>query len=285
MSLLSQIAAYGSVITMMSTFMQTPEAPTLPPPTVLSIQTSDDYQIENFQLNTQSVGSHRVGDIQDGVNHPIVNGIDIASHQHNASANMNIPKVIQSGEIQFSFIKATEGTHYVNPNFREDTIEFINNKVPIGFYHYARPSKSVDDAKEQAQYFVNVTGINQGVKTFPPVLDIEEDSGLNSTDLIKWTEGFVNEVKRLTGRDVMIYTYPSFWKNNMANTTKFNNLPLWIADYNKKSSPTIPLPGGWKDWTFWQYTDNEKITGIGNGVDGNIYNGDYNSLRSLYSQV
>lgn len=286
MSLLSEIAAYASVVAAVGSIGTAPVAPTLPPPTVMTIQSDDNYQVENRGVDALSVGSHMVNNIGDirgnNANKTIINGIDVSAHQHKGTSSMDTQKVIDSGEIKFAFIKATEGTHYINPHFRDDTVTFINNNTPVGFYHYARPTNSTDDAKEQARYFVKVTGIDQGVKSFPPVLDIEEDEGLNSTEIINWVDAFVNEVKDLTGKDTMIYTYPNFWRDKMNNTTKFNHLPLWIADYNKQAQPLTPLPGGWSKWTFWQYTSEEKITGIDDNVDGNVFNGNHDELLSLY---
>ena len=204
-------------------------------------------------------------------------GIDISSHQHKHSFDLNTIYENQD----FSFVKATEGTSYINPHFREDVINTINNKKPVGFYHYARPTSDIEDAKEQARLFVKVTGMDQGVKGFDPVLDIEEDEGLAPTDIINWVESYVDEIKKLTDRDTIIYTYPGFWRQNMNNTTKFSNLPLWIADYNGKATPSS-LPGGWKDWLFWQYTSEEVVDGSEKPVDANIFNGNAEELEKLY---
>ena len=45
--------------------------------------------------------------------------------------------------------------------------------------------------------------------------------------------------------------------------------PLWVSGYT--SSP--PMPGGWTDWTFWQYTDKASIPGISGGVDCSYFHG------------
>lgn len=208
-------------------------------------------------------------------------GIDISSHQH-GSLNINLPSVIDGGQ-NFVFIKATEGTHYVNPYFRSDVIKAMDKNIPVGFYHYARPSDSTEDAREQARAFIAKTGIDQGVKSLPPVLDIEQsDDVTNSKDLINWTQAFVDEVKDVTGQDVMIYTYPSFWKNEMANTTQFNHLPLWIAHYNESTRPGTPLIGGWEDWTFWQYSDKGIVDGHSAKLDVNLFNGSQKELAEMY---
>jgi lysozyme len=33
------------------------------------------------------------------------------------------------------------------------------------------------------------------------------------------------------------------------------------------------MPGGWSDWTFWQYTDKAQISGISGGVDCSYFHG------------
>ena len=178
-------------------------------------------------------------------------GVDIASHQHTGPGDktIDIPKAVDGG-ISYAFVKATEGTNYMNPHFRDDVIKFIEKDTPVGFYHYAKPTDSTEEAKAQAKLFVAVTGIDKGVKTIAPVLDIEENKeNLTSSQLVEWTHAFVNEVKDLTGMDVMIYTYPNFWLDEMGNTTEFSHLPLWLASYNNKSHPGN-IPGGWDTWTL-----------------------------------
>lgn len=211
-------------------------------------------------------------------------GVDISSHQHTGSGNRNIdiPKAVDGG-ISYAFVKATEGTNYMNPHFRDDVIRFIEKDTPVGFYHYAKPTDSTEEAKAQARLFVAVTGMDKGVKTIAPVLDIEENKeNLTPSQLVEWTHAFVNEVKNLTGMDVMIYTYPNFWLDEMGNTTEFSHLPLWIASYNNKTHPG-DIPGGWETWTFWQYTSEGKVDGYGGKIDLNVFNGTPEELKSIYT--
>lgn len=209
-------------------------------------------------------------------------GIDISGHQHNSSGTIDINTAVDHSNVEFAFIKATESTNYINPHFRSDTMTAINKGIPIGFYHYAKPTNSISDAKEQARFFVDVTGISQGVKTLPPVLDLEENKeNLSSQQLIEWTQAYVNEIKRLTGKNVMMYTYPSFWRDEMNNTTRFSDLPLWIAHYHNGTKPDVP--GGWTNWTFWQYTSSGRVNGYNQNIDMNYFNGSSEALKSIYS--
>lgn len=210
-----------------------------------------------------------------------LNGIDISGHQHNPGASINIDELMNSEAINYAFVKATEGTGYVNPHFRDDYVDFIENDAVLGSYHYAKPSESTEDARKQARIYLSVTGINDGVKSMDPVLDIEEDEGVGTEDLINWVDAFVDEIQKESGRDTIIYTYPSFWKDKMGNTDKFNDLDLWIAEYNGKNSPS-ELPGGWDDYLFWQYSSEGSVDGYSKNIDLNIFHGTQEELDSLY---
>ncbi|MGH7964892.1 MAG: glycoside hydrolase family 25 protein, partial [Candidatus Binatia bacterium] len=124
---------------------------------------------------------------------------------------------------------------------------------------------------QAAFYSAIVLGIN-GPGDLPPVLDLEDAKGLPAGQVIDWTHRYLNTVQALTGRQPIIYTYPNFWRTQMANTTEFNHYPLWIADYNGQNAPG-PLPGGWSNWTFWQYTSTGRIPGITGNTDINVYSG------------
>lgn len=232
------------------------------------IQASSDFLLGNH-------ARHRVDSTT-------LTGVDISSHQHTEPKNVDAHKVATEGNKKFAFIKATEGINYVNPFFRQDTIDFIDTNTPVGFYHYAQPTADTEDARRQARLYVSVTGISQGVKSLPPVLDIEENKdNLTPDQLQEWVAAYVDEIKILTGKNTMIYTYPVFWKEKMGNTTRFSDLPLWIASYNNLDHPG-QLPGGWSNWTFWQYTSKGNVEGLDGDIDINYYNGDEASLRSLY---
>ena len=93
---------------------------------------------------------------------------------------------------------------------------------------------------------------------------------------------FLTTLDKLTGRQTIIYVSPGFWRYQMGNTTEFSERPLWIADYNGKQSPTLPLPGGWKTWTFWQYSSQTRIDGIqAQNVDTNKFGGTMQQLRAF----
>ncbi|MDI9901909.1 glycoside hydrolase family 25 protein [Rhodococcus sp. IEGM 1409] len=195
-------------------------------------------------------------------------GPDVSSWQHVDGTGIDWFQVKASGH-EFAMVKATESLNYVNPYFIQDCLVMRAAGVSRGAYHYADVRQSPE--AQAAFYSAIVLGIN-GPGDLPPVLDLEDAKGLPAGQVIDWTHRYLNTVQALTGRQPIIYTYPNFWRTQMANTTEFNHYPLWIADYNGQNAPG-PLPGGWSNWTFWQYTSTGRIPGITGNTDINVYSG------------
>lgn len=209
-----------------------------------------------------------------------LSGPDIASYQHPNGAPIDWTAVRQSGQ-SWAFVKATEGTGYTNPYFAADWHDSAAAGLYHGAYHYARPSATAGSATAQAQYFANTVGPQQVPGTLPPILDLEETGGLAPVDLIAWTHEFLNALQADTGRLPMLYTYPSFWQNQMAGSSEFTNYPLWVASYGSATGPTL----GWPNYTFWQYTSSGTVGGIQTqgATDLSVFNGTALDLAALAS--
>ncbi|KQX66472.1 glycoside hydrolase family 25 protein [Angustibacter sp. Root456] len=146
-----------------------------------------------------------------------------------------------------------------------------------GAYHYAIPSTVAGSAARDARTFVSVTGRMQNAGDLPPVLDLETSGGLNPTQLASWTRTWLTTVRALTGRQPMIYTYPSFWRSAMADSQAFHAYPLWIANW----TPTPSVPGGWPTWTIHQYSATGRVAGISGDVDLDVFNGTAAQLHAF----
>src|SRR5207302_1156956 len=96
-------------------------------------------------------------------------------------------------------------------------------------------------------------------KPLPPALDLEDDGGLCRNALITWAQNFLLDVRNLTGRTPMIYTYPWFWQVALGDAPALNRYPLWMAAYHGST----PDAGA----TLWQYTAGAKVSGIHGPVD------------------
>ncbi|MEV4209049.1 glycoside hydrolase family 25 protein [Nocardia salmonicida] len=193
-------------------------------------------------------------------------GPDVSSWQHVDGRMIDWHAVRAAGH-QFAMVKATEGLHYINPYFVQDSILMRTAGVARGTYHFARPE--LPPEPQAAMYAATVLGQN-GPLDLPPVLDLETSGGLAPAALIDWTHRYLDTVQTLTGRTPIIYTYPNFWKTAMADTSAFTRYPLWIADYGGDDQPEVP--GNWPTWTFWQTTDRGVVPGIHGGTDVNRFN-------------
>jgi len=188
-----------------------------------------------------------------------IDGPDVSSYQHPNGASINWTKVAAAGH-EFAIVKATEGTSYVNKYFTADYAGIRNAGMVRGSYHFAHPAYPVGKtALAQAQFYVAHLGATNTTKTLPPALDLEVDGGLPRTALITWAQNFLLDVRNLTGRTPMIYTYPWFWQVALGDAPALNRYPLWMAAYHGST----PDAGA----TLWQYTAGAKVSGIKGLVD------------------
>src|SRR3954452_6869774 len=211
------------------------------------------------------------------VAHAALSGADISHYQHPNGAGINWAAVKSSGHA-FVFHKVTAGTTSTDPTSSGDWRAAKAAGLIVGGYHYARPSATPGSASAQAHHFVRVLGTTRHPGELPPVLDIETTGGLRPAQLIAWTSSFLRTVRALTGRNAIVYSYPSFWRTAMANTRAFRAYPLWGACYC--SRPTT-FGGAWTRWTFWQYSDRSAVSGIAARSDMNRFNGTLTQLRWL----
>ncbi|QQA99831.1 glycoside hydrolase family 25 protein [Corynebacterium marquesiae] len=200
-------------------------------------------------------------------------GIDVAAHQHPGGTPIDWSKVRTDGQ-SFAFVKATEGGDWVNPHYVEDIQAANAAGLKTGAYHYARPA---GDAKTQAANFAAQIALAPD-QTLPPALDIEVAEGKSAAQLEQWIEEFTSELKRLTGRTPMIYTYKYFWMGQMNNSQKFSDMPLWLAAYQDQAPEAV---GGWNELSFWQRSGSGKVAGIPTDVDMNLFNGSKQQLQSF----
>lgn len=186
-----------------------------------------------------------------------IRGIDVSDYQ----PNVDWQAVARSG-ISFAIIKSTEGESFVCEVFKSYWEQTKAHGLIRGAYHFFRPTS---DPLKQAYHFLKVVKLEDG--DLPPVLDIETMGQLSSEELCDRAAEWIEIIERETGFRPIIYTYPGFWQK--LNTTRFSDYPLWIAHYTTAEKPMIP--GGWKTWVLWQFTDRGEVPGINGGVDVNLF--------------
>ncbi|WP_405186758.1 lysozyme [Streptomyces anulatus] len=201
-------------------------------------------------------------------------GVDVSSHQ----GNVDWGTLWNSG-VKWAYVKATEGTYYKNPYFAQQYNGSYGVGMIRGAYHFATPNTTSGAA--QANYFVdNGGGWSRDGRTLPGVLDIEWNPygaqcyGLSQAAMVNWIRDFTNTYRARTGRDAVIYTATSWWKDCTGNNVGFGATnPLWVARYN---TTVGELPAGWSFHTMWQYTSTGPTVG-----DHNRFNGALDRVQAL----
>ncbi|WP_046508242.1 lysozyme [Streptomyces odonnellii] len=201
-------------------------------------------------------------------------GVDVSGHQ----GNVNWSALWSSG-VKWAYTKATEGNYYKNPYFAQQYNGSYNIGMIRGAYHFATPNDS--SGANQANYFADGGGAwSRDGKTLPGVLDIEWNPygaacyGKTQSQMVAWIRDFLTTYRARTGRDAVIYTATSWWKDCTGNYAGFGSTnPLWIARYD---TTVGELPAGWGYQTIWQYTSTGPIVG-----DHNRFNGALDRVQAL----
>jgi GH25 family lysozyme M1 (1,4-beta-N-acetylmuramidase) len=200
-------------------------------------------------------------------------GLDVASYQHPVTsqyphgAPVNWQQVAAAG-YRFAAIKGTEGDYYVNPWVTTDLSGAKAAGLDVTPYHFAIPNGS--SGQQQAEFAVEYSGYTPGAQTLPLMLDIEYDPyvasdgtnecyGLSASRETAWISAFVTTVRSLTGQYPIIYTTANWWDTCTGSSTAFGDDPMWVAAYG---FDTPPMPAGWQDWSFWQYTSGGTVPGV-----------------------
>jgi GH25 family lysozyme M1 (1,4-beta-N-acetylmuramidase) len=275
-------AAVGAILSLVAPTLSTASAAPPAAPPVESLEPGEAYMGVGLQIEQ---GLAPQGDApldlsRTAPRQSSVPGIDVSRWQ----GSINWTSVRSAG-IQFAWMKATEGTSYKDPNFNTNYPAAHGAGVIRGAYHFALPNNS--SGATQAAYFASNGGAwSADNLTLPGVLDIESNPygsqcyGLSTTSMRSWIMDFYNTYKARTGRDIVIYTSPSWWNTCTGSWSGMASLsPLWVAHWTSASSPT--LPGGFGVWTVWQYTSSGSVSGISGNVDRDWFNGSRDRLLAL----
>jgi lysozyme len=148
-------------------------------------------------------------------------------------------------------IKATQGTSYVNPDYKKWVLDAHNHGLTVLHYHFA----TTNDPVAEANHFLSTTRNYFGKKD-SLVLDLEvtaQDNpgqGYTLTNPVNYRKWFDTQLFR-HGHKAILYSYASYLRQYGAGLNPISK-KVWVADYE-----THPQGGWWGNSWAWQFTDGE----------------------------
>lgn len=180
-------------------------------------------------------------------------GIDV-SH-HNGDINWE-----QVPDVDFVYIKATEGATYVDPMYLQNIKGAKARNIQVGAYHYFRTTSSVQKQFENYKKNVKKNDID-----LIPMVDVEECKKWSAIQFQDSLMRFIQLVKSHYGKAPMIYSVNTFYNKYCA--PRFNNYHLMIARYGNEE----PFIKGKGTYTIWQKSQTGKLSGIPKKVDIDVF--------------
>lgn len=178
-------------------------------------------------------------------------GFDCASYQAGIE-----PSVVPC---DFVIVKSTQGTTYVNPDFKRLAEATLAAGKALGVYHYA----SGGNATAEANHMLDVAGGYIGRAIF--CLDWEgvQNKLFESGNDAAWIDEFCSVIEGRVGSSCLVYISKSFM--GYAEGHK-----LWVAQYanmNRTGYQDNPWNDGAYDCTIRQYTSMGRLDGWGGDLD------------------
>lgn len=184
---------------------------------------------------------------------------------------------IQEQDIDFAFIKATEGSSHVDECFYTNWQAAAQTELFIGAYHFF----SFDsDAQTQARLFIDTVGNLSG--KIAPVIDIEYygdkwDNPPGKDYVVEQLGEMLRILEEYYQVKPIIYTTYRVYGHYIKEA--FAEYPLWIRNVY---CPPGPIMGSC--WTFWQYQDTAVMAGYSGGekyIDRNVFHGTLTEFEKM----
>lgn len=200
-------------------------------------------------------------------------GVDVSAYQGEIDW-----KELEEQGIYFAYIKATEGSDYLDSRFEENWKNIDKTNIKKGAYLYYVFSEDGDD---MADYFIE--NVPRASNSLPPVIDIEIDNSIS--DKLPEKKTVINNLKKLIENledyyriapiiYTNLYTYDTYLENSLGD------LKFWICDVSNEY-PDISDD----EWLFWQFT----WRGMYNGYEGSsqfidldLFNGNLKEFYDMF---
>jgi lysozyme len=198
-----------------------------------------------------------------------VRGVDVSHFE----GSIDWPRARASGTL-FAFMKATEGTTFVDDAFAANWSSSAAAGVLRGAYHFYDFCAT---GSAQADNFIRT--VPRDARALPLVVDLEVSDDCAKMPakaaFLKDLSAFVGKVRAAYGRTPILYINLDIYNQYLVGVAP--NYRLWIADPSH-SSPLMPAG---RKWAFWQYSWHGNVPGIAIETDLDVFVGDPAELVEL----
>lgn len=182
-------------------------------------------------------------------------GIDASHHQGPVDW-----QAVAADGIEFAYLKATEGTGFVDPRFADHRGAARAAGVRVGGYHYFQ---LCSPGADQARHFADVLG-DLGPRELPPALDLELAGSCSTPppreQLLAEVRAFLEVLEARTGRRTVLYLYPELEERyRLAGALDRRQWVRRLGDVPPR-----------RPWWIWQRSQTGQVAGISGPVDLNV---------------
>lgn len=203
-----------------------------------------------------------------------VRGVDVSHYQGEIDW-----AVLARQDLDFAYIKATEGASHVDERFAENWAGATSTPLVVGAYHFLSFESS---GEAQAANLIATVPATPG--TLPPVVDLEY-YGSYAADPPRRAEvqaildPMLEALAQHYGVPPVVYATQASYDRYLRDD--YPGTPIWI-----RSVAVPPRLSDGRDWTFWQYSNRDRLDGYaGSGaeqyIDVNVFAGSRAELSAL----
>ncbi|MFV2144099.1 GH25 family lysozyme [Isoptericola sp. G70] len=200
-----------------------------------------------------------------------VRGVDVSAYQ----GEIDWP-VLAGQDLDFAFIKATEGSSHVDERFAANWAGARETDLLVGAYHFLSFESPGED---QAAHLIGQVPATTGA--LAPVVDVEYYGDFAAdppsvTELRGILDPMLEALEAHYGAPPTIYTTQEMREVYLG--AEYDRYPLWIRSV--VLSPEVPR----QEWEFWQYSDRDTLHGYAGEeehIDMNVFDGTLEDLRAM----
>ena len=193
----------------------------------------------------------------------VIRGIDVSHYQ----GFINWKEVATDPQVAYCYIKATEGSGYVDDCYETNVRQARQNGIKVGAYHFFSPTAS------PVSQLDNMTSVvDKKDNDLIPIIDVEKIARrANVNAFLQRLRLFLKLVENHYGVRPLIYTGANFYNKYLAG--QFTEYKLMIAKYIE---PEPVLKDKHAKMLMWQYTSTGSVKGIRGNCDQSMFLKDYN---------